>query len=202
MPSIREIAAEVGLSKSRVGELKAEGMPTHSMAAAKNWIKRHDLKREATNGGGRGSTASLQSKTTAPAFTPAKPADTGDSLMDVLQDCITVHKAAFMAYQFAASQGLNSTSARLSEFNKAAQNRLEAEKAYREELERRGVLVLKTDITERCKRSIEAIVRLIKKQPGELGPQCNETDPMKAVKILQRAADEVLKAGSQALRGL
>jgi glutamate-1-semialdehyde aminotransferase len=157
------------------------------------------MKREATNA----KRASVQAARRRGRPTkPHKPANTGDTLNDVLQDCIAVHQTAFVAYQNAACQELTSTSARLSEFNKAAQNRLEAEKSYREELERRGILVLRADIVDHCRRAIDTIARRVKKLPAEQGPQCNELEPLKAVRILQRAVDEILKAADATLHNL
>lgn len=170
----------------------------NSLRAAKLFRDKRAMKREATNA----RSAKLQSKIVGRPVKLRQPADTGDTLQDVLQDCIAVHQTAFIAYQNAACEGSPTTSARLSEFNKAAQNRLEAEKAYREELERRGLLVLKSDITDRCRRTLDAIARRVKKLPNEQGPQCNEQEPLKAVRILQRAVDGVLKAANDALHGL
>jgi len=198
MPSLSEIAKHIGVSKPRAGQLKQQGMPTNTLRAAKLWRDRQQRKREATNA----KTANVQKGKRGRPRNISKPSDTGDTLEDSLRDAITVAKDAFIAYQDALRSESSSTSARLSEFNKALRGRQDAERLYREELERRGVLVNKGVMSDKIRRCMEAMIRRLRKLPTEGGPQCNEQDPIKAVRILQTMVDEILIAGQEALRDL
>ncbi|MGI8957937.1 MAG: hypothetical protein ACR2II_13640 [Chthoniobacterales bacterium] len=74
---------------------------------------------------------------------------------------------------------------------KAVEARLATEKFCREEMERRGLLVLKSEITDRCRRLMDKVLRRLNKLPGEGGPQCNPTEALMAVTVLQRMVDEI-----------
>lgn len=203
MPSTSEIAAAIGVSQPRVVQLKKEGMPTNTIKAAKIWRNQQAKKREATNAKSKSANLPPNAPTLRgrPMKVP-KPSKTGDSLLDALNNTITVADAAFKAYHYAMTKGLSTQSARLSEHNKAIDGRLRAEKAYREEMERRGILVLKSEITDKCRRGLDAVLRLLNKLPGEQGPQCNPHDPLMAVKILQKKVDEIKAAAQGAMQAL
>jgi len=195
MPSVREIAAHLGISKSRVAELTKVGMPTSTMKAAERWHESREKKRVATNGRkdepekpGRGRPKAVR--------TPSK---TGDSLLDALNNAIAVSDGAFEEYELARAGKLPTRSARMSEHSKALEARLKTEKAYREEMERRCLLVEKSAITEKVRRSLEPALRRLNKLASECGPQCNEQEPLKAVTILQRAVDEIKSAFHNAI---
>lgn len=57
-------------------------------------------------------------------------------------------------------------------------------------------------IVEPCRRAIHAMSKRLRRLPQESGPLCNAQEPLRAVAILQRAADEILLAGQQALTEL
>ena len=194
MASYQEIADHLHLSKTRVSDLVKEGMPTTTVKAAKNWRDRQEQKREPTGG----KTANLQSKSSKKGRprTPPKPSQTGDSLLDALRNAIAISDWAFRAYVEADDR---SKSARLSEHNKALATRLSAEKAYREEQERREILVMKTEITDRCRRGMEAVLRRLNKMPMETGPQANPGDPLMARSVIQKAVDEIKRAAQNAM---
>jgi hypothetical protein len=173
-------------------------MPSDSVQAAVKWRENRGLKREPTNG----RSAKVQSKKKGRRRTLSKPSNTGDGLKDSLGDAVTVSKDAFVAYQDALRAESASTSSRLSEFNKALQGRLLAERMYREELQARGILVPRTEIVESCRRAMDAMLRRLKKMPGETGPQCAGREPLEIVAILQRTVNEIMQAGQKAMEGL
>ena len=198
MPSFAEIGKHLGLSRTRAFELKKEGMPVTNLRACKLWWDRRQKAREATN-------SKVTDKPSAKRGRPramSQPADTGDSLEDSLKDAITIEKDAFRAYQDALSRETKTTSIRLSEFNKAHRGRMDSERLYREELERRGILVNKQVMADKIRRCMEPMIRRLRKLPTEAGPQCNEQDPLRAVTILQQMVDEILVAGQEGLRDL
>lgn len=197
MPSVTEIARHWGTSQPYVSKCKKAGCPTHSLKAADQWRAANASKKA---GKPAGDEPGPKSRGRPPK--PVKPSKTGDSLQDALNNSIACADAAFSAYQRAVTGNLSTQSARLSEHSKANQVRVQLEKAYREELERRGVLVEKIAITETVRRALEPALRRLNKLASECGPQCNEHEPLKAVSILQRAVDEIKAAFHNAVTAL
>jgi len=198
MPSQREIARHWGVSQPVVNKAVKNGCPTNSLKAADRWREARGQKRERTD-----KTANLQRNGKGPGRPqkPKKPAKTGDSLLDALNNAIVVADGAFVDYEHARVNNSPSRSARLSEHNKALDQRFKAEKAYREEMERRNILVEERVIMDKARRIIDAILSRVKKLPVEQGPQCNPLDPLLATKILQKAVDAIMKSGAQAING-
>lgn len=195
MPSVREIAAHIGISKSMVAKLTPIGMPTNSLKAAERWYLNREKKRAATNGSKEESGKPERGRPKAVRL----PSKTGDSLLDALNNAIAVSDGAFEEYELARVGKMPTRSARMSEHSKALEARLKTEKAYREEMERRGMLVLKSEITEKYRRGMMTVLQRIDKLPNEQGPQCNEKDSIRAVRVLRRAADEIKEAVQAAL---
>ena len=198
MPSLSEIGKHLGVTRQMVAKLKKRGMPINSLKAAARWRGEQQLKRVASNA----KTAEMRTTGKGRPPKPKKPSNTGDSLLDALNNTITVADDAFMAYQRAVAGNLSTQSARLSEHNKAVEARLKAEKLYREELERRNILVPKAVILESCRRCLDAVLRRLKKLPMEQGPQCNPQEPLMATTILEREINEIIAVGQKALKGL
>jgi hypothetical protein len=48
----------------------------------------------------------------------------------------------------------------------------------------------------------DAVLRLIKKLAVEMGPKANPFDPLLATETIERATDQIIKAGAEALRAL
>ncbi len=186
MPTVTEIARHWGTSQPYASQCKKAGCPTHSLKAADNWRAAQASKRAGKAGG-----EAEEKKGRGRPLKPAEPSKTGDQLLDALNNSVLCADAAFRAYQRAVTGNLSTQSARLSEHTKANTSRLLHEKAYREELERRTVLVEKSAITERVRRALEPVLRRLNKLAQECGPQCNEHEPLKAVMILQRQVDEI-----------
>lgn len=178
--------------------LVKEGCPLNSLRAADLWRENRGHKRNRTDAEGISKFAD-EPKAKGRPQTPRKPADTGDSLLDALNNAIAVANGAFEDYEYARVQKLATRSIRLSEHNKAIEARLKAEKAYREELERRGILVNKHEITDLCRRSIDGVLRRFKKPPDEQGPQCNPQNPLVARGILQNEVNALTSVGRKAI---
>lgn len=198
MPSLAKMANHLGISKPRVVQLKKEGMPMSSFEAADKWRKQRELRRAPTNSKFAVGEKEAKAKKNAKV---RKLKSSGDSLYDALQAAILVHEGAFEDYELARLDSSGSRSARLSEHNKALEARLKAEEAYRKESERRGILVPKAEIIEMARRCIDAVLRRLRKLPQEQGPQCNPSEPLMAVKILEREVGEIISAGQRALEG-
>ena len=204
-PSLAQIGEHLGVSKTRAAELKLKGMPTNSLRAAMLWREKQPLRRAPVNGPRKGDstkvlkTANLQSAKRGRPKTLPKLAKTGDVLGDILTNSRITAEAAFQEYHAAETQN---QAVLLSNHTKASEALVKIERMVREEQERRGVLVNKQHILDGARRAIEAMTKRLKKLPQEIGPQINEQEPLRAVTILQRAVDEIMDSGKEALRGL
>jgi len=201
MASYSKIAGHLGISKSMVVKLVKKGMPVRSLTGAEKWRRARVLSRAPTNGqrmlvkatprkpGRLRKTASLQAS--------------GDSMLDALNQIKYAREAAFELFLDAKNAGdLAAISPLIALHTRTVMTYFKAESAYRAELERRGVLVNKYEITEHCRRCLDAVLKRPKKLPQESGPQCNPGDPLLALKILHRAVDEVIATGRNVLQEL
>ena len=202
-PSFREIGEHIGVSKAMVAKLKSKGMPLTSLRAAKQWRDRQPLMRAPTTG-------RTNCKFTVVKLGPGRrlrsrvrPSRTGNTLEDLLNDATYMNMEAFTLVDEAMLAGDDNRIAHYMRVYLASLNmRLKAEKMAREEMERRGVLVNANVMTEKIRRCMNAVLTRLRRLPQECGPQCAPQDPVRAYEILQRAVDEILLAGQQALRGL
>ena len=195
--SQRAIAAHWGISQPSVAAHVKRGCPTNSLRAADVW-REQNRRRKATAG-----KAAEPAKGKGRPKKPAQLHETGDTLLDALNATIVIQKEAFrMVTEAMAGKDIGNISPLLSVHTKSVESRLKAETAYREELERRSVLVNKQEITDRCRKCLDAVLRSIRKLPSEQGPQCNEQDPLKSVRILERAVNAIIATGQEALGDL
>lgn len=197
--STRQLAKHMGISQSRAVQLKQQGCPMNSLRAATLWRKARIQKRAPTNG--KISSPNLDSKRGRPR-NPVKPSDSGDGLLDALNDSKAVRRMAFEKYQDAVTANNSDISARLSEHSKATEAYIKAEKSYREEQERRGILVPQQEVIEKCRHAMDQVLRGLKKLPNESGPQCNPTNPLLAKNVLDRAVNQIIATVFNASKGL
>lgn len=202
MPTQNEIAKAWGTSRPYVAMCKKHGCPTHTIAAATKWREANASKRVSPSAKAPVSQKPAKGKKAGRPRALPEPSKTGDSLLDALNNAIYTADMAYIAYRDAVLTESPTMAARLSESSKATQVRIVVEKAYREEQERRSVLVPKPIIIERCRKGMEAVLKMLNKLPSEQGPQCNPDNPIMAMKVLQRKVDEIKIATQAAIGGL
>jgi hypothetical protein len=218
MLSNAEIGRILGVTRMQAGRLVAKGCPKTSGEEVLKWRKENPPKRAPTRGnrvehragdkaGDRVEKSHRQNEDAGVVGKPvvrkiARLERTGDSLYDALMAAIYVSDQALEEYVLACEGNSPSRSVRLSEHNKALDARLKAEKAYREELERRGVLVDRNESFQVARMAIEAVLRRLKRLPVEVGPQCNPGDPAMATKVLSREVEEIIRSGAKEINGL
>ena len=202
MPSQTEIARHWGVSQPYVAKLVKKGCPTNSLRAADNWRDANARQRAPTNAKRDCKFAVVERIPRRKFLTILKPSNTGDSLLDVLNNCITVANCAFEEFDHARINNLPTMSARISDHSSALIAFFKVEKMYRQEQERQSVLVNKHDILAMVRRCMDAVLKRLRRLPQECGPQCASQDPVRSYEILQRAVDEVLVAGQDAIRNL
>lgn len=197
-PTITAIAKHLGITQGRASQLKKEGLPVNSLRAAKLWKENRAARRTPTNA----STAKLHPSRKGRPKNPAKLSKTGDSLADILANTIATAEVAFESYHGEVVRGGSNQSILLSNHTKAAEAVARLERMVREEQERRNILVPRAAIVDSCRRALNVMLRRLRKLPDETGPQCEGRDALQIVTILQRAVDEVLLAGQQAMNEL
>ncbi len=201
------LARHWGLARQTVMERVKQGCPLNSIRAADHWLEHRKLKRAPTTGPNVckfavGETEPLEPidgvKRRGRPGTPNQPSRSSDSLRDALDNAITVQERAFIQVDKAIINGASSMSALLHFHTKALEARFMAEKAYREEMERRGLLIDKQKVTDLCRRAMDAVLRRLKKLPGERGPECNPENAIMAVGILTAEVNSIIATGKKA----
>jgi len=223
MLSKAEIGRILGLTREQARVLVLKGCPRTTEAEVVAWREANPPRRAPTNGRFRGAgkkavvgkvVKSRRQQVDAGVVVPEKavvgkklkmpkiPPKTGDSLKDALNNAVFVADRAFEEYLVACENKLSTIPLRLSEHSKALDARLKAERAYREEMERRGVLAEKGKILDAARGAIEEVLRRLNRLPEEAGQQCNPDNPMLATKILEREVKSLILAGKKHLDGL
>ena len=203
MPSQTEIARHWGVSQPYVAKLFKKGCPTNSLRAADKWRDANARQRAPTNAKGNCKFAVEKLGRGRRLRSQVEPSNTGNTLEDALADSITMNKCAFALFEEARAAG---DDGRLSHYiriySASLQLRLKAEKMAREEMERRKVLVNMEEARAVCRRCLNSVLKHLRRLPQESGPQCNPQDAMMAYNVLQRAVNEILLTGQQALTDL
>lgn len=225
MLSKAEIGRILGVTRMQAGRLVKQGCPQTTPEEVLEWRRLNPHKRAPTVGNRKEEAKpntpqkkvvekSVRQKVEQGEEDPVEPRQkpkkmkkvnvkkTGDSLLDALNNAIYVADKAFEEYMMACENNLPTRSLRLSEHNKALDGRLKAERSYREELERREVLVDKHEVLQTARVAIEAVLRSLKRFPQEIGPQCNPDNPMMATKVLEREVAGVIATGAKEIHGL
>jgi hypothetical protein len=225
MVSYAEIGRGLGVTRMQAGRLVRQGCPTTSIQAAMEWREENPPRRAPVNGRALDpdrmptlvkkvtQLTSVRQKaevTPHPAKeekpvkkkVPKLPAKTGDSLQDALNNAKYVADRAFEEYLLACESDSATRPLRLSEHSKALDARLKAEKAVREEMERREMLANKAVVFQAARTACEAVLRRLKRLPLEIGPQCNPENPLMATKLLEREVTTILAVGAKSIMAL
>jgi hypothetical protein len=77
-------------------------------------------------------------------------------------------------------------------FNKSSENRFRAESAYREELERRRILIPLAEAMETARRGYEVILQRLNALPQNVAQRCIPTDRDRAITVLESECTAIL----------
>jgi hypothetical protein len=204
MPTQAQIARSFGVSRAYIAKLVKKGMPLDSFEAANLFRETHASKRATTSpvqiakqleeekndGSPKASTRRNEyfRRKLAQAHRPSE-----RYLDDALFAAIQASNEAFRLLQEAMIEGRDSViSARVSVHNKALEARFKAESAYREELERRRMLIPLGEAMEIARRGYEVILQRLKALPQNVAPRCNPTDPSRAITVLESECTAIL----------
>jgi hypothetical protein len=116
-----------------------------------------------------------------------------DSLRNALNNTIEASEEAFRLLKEAMVEEKDQKiSARLAVFNKSSENCFKAESAYREELERRRILIPLTEAMKIARRGYEVILQRLNALPQNVASRCNPTDPDRAITVLESECTAIL----------
>jgi hypothetical protein len=203
MPTQAQIARSWGVSRAYITKLVKKGMPLDSFEAAKEFREAHASKRATTSPvqiakqlqeeKDEGTPKPCTRRKEYSGRKLAQDRQSDNSLDDALFAAIQASDEAFRLLGEAMIEGRDSViSARLSVHNKALETRFKAESAYREEMERRRILIPLAEAMEIARRGYEIILQRLNALPQNVAQRCNPTDPDRAITVLESECTAIL----------
>jgi len=87
----------------------------------------------------------------------------------------------------------NKVSPLLSIHTKAIEARFRAEQSYRDELERRRILIPLTEAQDIARKGFDVIIARLTALPQNVAPRCNPQDPHRAMNLLEEAVAAIME---------
>jgi hypothetical protein len=208
MPTAGQIAKEWGVAKSYVQRCIKKGCPT-DFEGARLWRTANTSKRATTSPKQIAKLLAEEKDSDAPearkkrkAYFANKPAGyrlpSGDSLKNALSNAIEASEEAFRLLKEAMIEEKDQKiSARLAVFNKSSENRFKAECSYREELERRRILIPLAEAMDMARRGYDVILQRLNTLPQNAAYQCNCADPSQAITALESECSAILRTAQE-----
>jgi len=210
MPTKADIARDWGTSPEYVIKCVKKGCPTDSFENARDWRKAHASSRPPTSPVQIARQLAEEKDADSPAARKSQkkyfqnkpngfrvPAE--NSLDDALRKAITASDEAFRLLAEAMLEDKDSKiSVRLTVFNKAQEGLFKAETAYREEMERRRVLIPLAEAQDLTRRGYDIILSRLRCLPQNVAPRCNPANPHLAIAILETECVEIIADARQA----
>jgi len=210
MPTQAQIARTFGVSRAYITKLVKKGMPLDSFEAAKFWRATNASKRATTSPVQIAKQLQEEKDSDAPearerrkAYFANKPdgyrLPSGDSLENALNNTIEASEEAFRLLKEAMVEEKDQKiSARLAVFNKSSENRFKAETAYREEKERRSILIELNKAQEWARKAFDVILSRLAALPQNMASRINPLNPHHAMDLLEAECREILADARQA----
>jgi len=213
MPTPTEISRDWQTSRPYVCKCIKKGCPTDSFENARLWREANASNRATTSPVQIAKPHQQEKDDDAPAARARRkeyfarkrdgarlrkpPSDA--SLDDALFSAIDNSEEANRLLKEAMIEGrVSQISARLSVHNKALETRFKAERLYREELERRGILIPLAQANDNARKIFEVIITRLNALPQNCAPRCNPNDPHRAMGILEDAVAGIMAAAHKA----
>ena len=204
MPTKADIARDWGTSPEYVIKCVKKGCPTDSFENARDWRKAHASSRPPTSPVQIARQLAEEKDADSPAARKSQkkyfqnkpngfrvPAE--NSLDDTLRKAITASDEAFRLLAEAMLEDKDSKiSVRLTVFNKAQEGLFKAETAYREEMERRRVLIPLAEAQDLTRRGYDIILSRLRCLPQNVAPRCNPVNPHLAIAVLETECAEII----------
>jgi hypothetical protein len=211
MLTISEYARARGVSHQYISKLAKKGMPLTSFEAADFWRDAYASSKASTNPIRIARVMDEENEREPPIHHDPRKRPSNNKLSDAeplsentLEDAlINARQAANEAWRLLGESMIEGRASKiqvlLNIHNKAVEARFRAESAYREELERRRVLIPLAEAMEITRRGYDVILSRLKALPQNVAPRCNPTDPYMAMMVLEDECAAILKAAQQAL---
>jgi len=193
--SAADIARDWGVSRAYVSKCKAKGCPTDSLEAARAWRSEN-----AKYGVGYRSKAAPSDAP--PPTTPAAASSSPEpvrslnltSLKDSLNAAIQVEQEAHRLVAD-AQRNCEKTSileARIRAYNNARDGRFNAERAFREEMERQNVLVPLDEAKALGRKGYDVMIPALRAVGSRIAPDCNPQDPLLAKRLIDAEIEAII----------
>ena len=203
MPTQVDLAKAWGVSPAYISQLVSKkGMPIKSFKSVKEateWRERNAMRRKSPTSkpgpktGIKTTAANLQSKRISKKIPPA-PAGDG-TLESALKATVRVAEQAEGLVLEAMRQGsIPDIPPLLSIHNKAVDQRFAAERAYREEMEKQGMLINRIAGTEMWAQGFMVFINKLKRLPQNKAQLANPQAPLVAFGVLEDAVNEIMEA--------
>jgi hypothetical protein len=122
-----------------------------------------------------------------------------NSLDGALANAIEANEESFRLLKEAMIEGRdNKIGVRLAVFNKALEGRFRAEEAYREEKERRSILIELSKAQDWARKAFDVILSRLATLPQNMASRVNPLNPHHAMDLLEAECTEILADAEQA----
>lgn len=213
MPSQSAIARDWGTSRAYVNQCVKSGCPTDSLENARDWRKANATKRAPTNPKQIAKSLAEEKEDDSPDARERRkkyfethpkatslPGADEDEFYQSLHDAREVRRDAYRLYQDAViDEADDKLAVRLALHTKALEALQEAEKRYREEMERRRVLIPLNDAKDMARRGYDVMISRLSALPQNLASRVNPHDPHHAMDILQLECTGILSDARKAI---
>ena len=204
MPTKADIARDWGTSPEYVIKCVKKGCPTDSFENARDWRKAHASSRPPTSPVQIARQLTEEKDADSPGARKSQkkyfqnkpngfrvPAE--NSLDDTLRKAITASDEAFRLLAEAMLEDKdNKISVRLTVFNKAQEGLFKAETAYREEMERRRILIPLAEAQGLFRKGYDIILSRLRCLPQNVASRCNPVNPHLVIAILETECAEII----------
>lgn len=206
-----QLARAWGVSRAYVNELvKKRGMPIGNFKTVKQateWRELNAMSKAPVSGNRVGKQAAKKT-TERPARAPsgessgsapqAQRNEQDGSLEAALQATVRVAvEAEWLVMDAMKQKDVATIPSLLSIHNKAIESRFNAERTYREEMEKQGVLIQRAAGTEMWRQGFAVIINKMKRIPQNKAQLCNPQAPLVAFGVLEDAMNEILEAAQK-----
>ncbi len=210
MPTQAQIARAWGVSRAYITKLVKKGMPLNSFEASKFWRETQASKRATTSPVQIARQLQEEEDDDAPEarvrrkrYLEGKPhrmhLPPENSLDDALSKVIEASDESFRLLKEAMIEGRdNKIGVRLAVFNKALEGRFRAEQAYREEKERRSILIERNKAQEWARKAFDVMLSRLATLPQNMASRVNPLNPHHAMDLLEAECTEILADAQQA----
>jgi len=204
MPTISEYARARGVSHQYVSRLVKRGMPLDSFESGDLWREAHASSKPPTNPTRIARIINEKVRHDQLGDEPPKPVckhrfnlakHVSENALEtaVMNSRRAADEAWRLLYQAMIEGRASKIQVLLSIHNKAVEALFTAESAYREELERRRILIPLAEAMEEARRGYEIILQRLKVFPQNVASLCNPADPARAITVLESECTAILE---------